>query len=74
MRAMLGQALKLLRLDMIDRLEPYGVTSKELIPFDDELRALVDLPSKQREKQFNRLADKIRTYYKKLKRVEPSED
>jgi hypothetical protein len=69
MKDMLGQDLKLLRLDMIDRLEPYGVTSKELIPFDDELRALVDLPSKQREKQFNKLADKIRTYYKKQKRV-----
>ena len=69
MKAVLEWDLKLLRLDMIDRLEPYGVASKELIPFDDELRALVDLPSKQREKQFNRLADKIRTYYKKQKRV-----
>ena len=46
MRDVFEQDLKLLRLDMIDRLEPYGVTSKELIPFDDELRALVDLPSK----------------------------
>lgn len=61
--------IKELRLDMIDRLEPYGLTTRELIPFDEELRALVDLPSKQRAKQFNKLADKIRTYYKKQKRV-----
>lgn len=65
---------KELKLDMIDRLVSYGVTPKELIPFEADMRALVGLPSKQREKQFNKLADKIRTYYKKLKRVEPSED
>lgn len=58
-----------LRLDLIDRLHSYGVTVKELIPFDEELRALVVLPSKQREKQLNKLADKIRTYYKKQSRV-----
>lgn len=58
-----------LRLDLIDRLHPYGVTGKELIPFDEELIALVGLPSKQREKQLNKLADKIRTYYKKRSRV-----
>lgn len=61
--------LKALRLNLIDRLEPYGISVGELYPFDEELRSLVKLPSKQREKQFNNLADKIRTHYMKLRRV-----
>lgn len=61
--------LKELKLDLIDKLEPYGVKGKELIPFDEELRTLVDTPSKQREKQLDRLANKIKIYYKKMKRV-----
>lgn len=58
-----------LRLDLIDRLAPYEITVRELFPFDEDLRALTNLPSKQREKQFNALVDKIRTHYKKQKRV-----
>ena len=52
-----------LRLDLIDRLHSYGVTVKELIPFDEELRALVGLPAKQRERQLNKLAGTIGTDY-----------
>ena len=41
----------------------------DLYPFEDDLRALVDKPLEQREKQFNNLVDKIRTHCKKQKRV-----
>ena len=64
-----GTDLIELRLDLIDRLAPYEITVKELYPFDEDLRALAKLPSKQREKRFNELVDKIRTHYKKQKRV-----
>lgn len=58
-----------LRLDLIDRLAPYEITAKELYPFDGDLRAIAKLPSKQRKKRFNDLVDRIRTHYKKQKRV-----
>ena len=64
-----GTDLIELRLDLIDRLAPYEITVKELYPFDEDLRALAKLPSKQRDKRFNELVDKIRTHYKKQKRV-----
>ena len=58
-----------LKLALIDRLARYEITVKDLYPFEEDLRALVDKPSKQREKQFNNLVDKIRTHYKKQQRV-----
>lgn len=58
-----------LKLDLIDRLAPYEITVTNLYPFDEDIRALAKLPSKQREKHFNNLVDKIRTHYKKQKRL-----
>ena len=61
--------IKELRLDLIDLVSPYGVSGKDLQMFDEELVALVDLSSKQRDKQLKELAVKICKYYKKTKRV-----
>lgn len=65
--------LRELRLELVDRLEPYGIKGKDLIRFNDELIPIVRLPSKRREKKMCELAEKIRTYYKKTKRAEKLE-
>ena len=64
-----SEELKELRLDLIDLVSPYGVSGKDTLPFDEELVALADLPSKQRDNQLKELAAKICKYYKKTKRV-----
>ena len=61
--------LKGLRLDMIDHLEPYEITAREISPFDEELISLVDIPLIRRKDEFIKLADKIKTHYNKHKRV-----
>lgn len=61
--------LKELRLDLIDLVSPYGVSGKELSIFDNEVNSLVGLdPEIQRESLID-LAEKIKAYYKKQKRV-----
>lgn len=61
--------LKELRLDLIDMVSPYGVSGKELFIFDNEVSSLVGLdPEIQRESLID-LAEKIKAYYKKQKRV-----
>ena len=57
--------LRKIRLDLIDKMEPYGIRAKDLYRFDDELRAIADLPSYEREKQLNELRDRIRSAKKK---------
>lgn len=58
-----------LRLDLIDLVSPYGVSGKELSIFDNEVNSLVGLdPEIQRESLID-LAEKIKAYYKKQKRV-----
>lgn len=64
-----SEELKELRLELIDRLSSYGVTVKELYPFDDEARAISEMPLKRREKAFNELCNKIRAHYKKMRRI-----
>ena len=61
--------IKELRLDLIDLVSPYGVSGKELSIFDNEVNSLVGLdPEIQRESLID-LAEKIKAYYKKQKRV-----
>lgn len=61
--------LKELRLDLIDMVSSYGVSGKELFIFDNNVSSLVGLdPEIQRESLID-LAEKIKAYYKKQKRV-----
>lgn len=60
----LNKELVKLRLDLVDRLAPYEITGKDLIPYDDEVRAILSLPENEQKKRLNRLVDKIRSQYK----------
>lgn len=61
--------LKELRLDLIDLVAPYGVLGKELWAFDEEVSSLVGLDQEIQRKKLYELAEKIKEYYKKQKRV-----
>lgn len=58
-----------IKLQLLDLVEPYGVTGKELTPFTEENLAILELPSQERDKALYELADKIKKYYRKTKRV-----
>lgn len=61
--------LKGLRLDLIDLVSPYGISGKELGMFDNEVSSLVGLDPEIQRKSLYELAEKIKKYYKKQKRV-----
>lgn len=61
--------LKELRLDLIDLVSPYGVSGKDLWAFDEEVCSLVGLDPEIQSKSLNDLAERIKKYYKKEKRV-----
>lgn len=61
--------LKELRLDLIDLVSPYGVSGKELSIFDNEVNSLVGLDLEIQRESLIDLAEKIKAYYKKQKRV-----
>lgn len=58
-----------LRLDLIDLVSPYGVSGKEIFMFDNEVNSLVGLDPEIQRKSLIDLAEKIKAYYKKQKRV-----
>lgn len=58
-----------IKLQLLDMVEPYGVTSTELTPFTEETLVILELPSQERDKALYELADKIKKYYGKTKRV-----
>lgn len=53
-----------LKLELIDRLDGYEIKPKELIPYEQELRALLSFSSSERARRFNRLVDKVRSKYR----------
>lgn len=61
--------IKELRLDLIDMVSPYGVTIRELFLFDEEVQSLAELAPEIQRKNLYELAEKIKGYYKKQKRV-----
>lgn len=61
--------LREIRLDLIDLVSPYGVSPKDLWAFDEEVCSLVGADPEIQRKSLNELAEKIRKYYKKQKRV-----
>lgn len=61
--------IKELRLDLIDMVSPYGVTIRELYLFDEEVQSLAELAPEIQRKSLYELAEKIKGYYKKQKRV-----
>lgn len=64
-----SEELKELRLELVDRLSAYGVTVKELYPFDNEVRVIAEMSANRRGKALNELCNKIRAHYKKIGRV-----
>jgi len=58
-----------IKLQLLDLVEPYGITGTELTPFTEETLAILELPSQERDKALHELADKIKKYYGKTKRV-----
>lgn len=58
-----------IKLELLDLLVPYGVTGAELTPFTEDTLAILELPSQERDKALSELADKIKNYYRKTKRV-----
>lgn len=53
-----------LKLELIDRLDEYEIKPKDLIPYEQELRALLSFSSGERARRFNRLVDKVRSKYR----------
>lgn len=53
-----------LKLELIDRLDGYEIKPKDLIPYEQELRALLNFSSGERARRFNRLVDKVRSKYR----------
>ena len=64
-----NSVMYMLKLDLIDLLSPYGITGKELYPFEDDVKAIVEMPSDKREKALRELCDRIKTHYDKRRRV-----
>lgn len=53
-----------LKLELIDRLDGYEIKPKDLIPYEQELRALLSFSSGERARRFNMLVQKIRDQHK----------
>lgn len=53
-----------LKLELIDRLDGYEIKPKDLIPYEKELRALLNFSSGERARRFNRLVGKVRSKYR----------
>ena len=64
-----NSVMHMLKLDLIDLLSPYGITGKELYPFEDDVEVIVEMPSDKREKALRELCDRIKTHYDKRRRV-----
>ena len=53
-----------LKLELIDRLDGYGIKPKDLIPYEKELRALLSFSSGERARRFNMLVEKVRSKHR----------
>lgn len=56
------------KLELIDRLENYDIKVNDLYAYEDELRAIADMPPQRRKIQFNNLVSRIRSNCKKKAR------
>ncbi len=61
----IGLEIRGIKLDLIDLVTPYGVKGKDLLPFEAENIAILELPSQERQSALCELAKKIIEYYKK---------
>lgn len=60
-----NQEIQYLKLDILDRLAGYDLDLSKLRSYENDLRAIVDMPPQRRKAQFNKLLDKIRSVCKR---------